>query len=723
VSHPLPFLRRRRRSQGVELISSPFSSLAADGWQGSWAGVPGSTLPMQAFNVTRPGHDDTGAEVNHIDTIYATRRIRKPYPDHADFSDSPYLVALSEKLLSTDILAGGATNNASAAAPKPVANWLLYDRTVVGDSVTVELGSGHYNGRNNSQIALAEFRATDGVNTVFFTAASTVVGGRSSDKNAVLVYRGTLNLSTLNNGPITVNAKCFPWIGTAASVLDSADQSARREFSPRFFLKDTTRAANPPYAYVKTAANGGSDAGGVWSTNAATAAASPFETVRAAIIAAASQMPAGAYAALIGTGTSRPLDGAILRVGEGTFALGTDYTSTRPQKLGAVTITRDPNVARIDCIVSFGTTANFRPRLGVATLESVTTEGAIIFQDISILRTSTFIIAGESTGPSHLDVIFDDVSYNNASISGVILSNAHGRVYGMTVTNNAASVLTPGTYEWRCFRGLSVDLLNTSGLEAWIVVGCNIDRPNEMSRAAGRTASKSIIAFNKFTRITFISPVLQQGKTEDINGLVVMQNLFEGIGTSVGAIQRISGDSDTGNLTHVIHLNNTYTGFDDLGRINFAYNDTAGGARTHTFIRSAANILVSINSKHDIFMTDGTRVQSLEYNNGVGSVGEFAMFNNADNGAVRFGQDYAGVLASIGTSNTVRNDPLFTDYQGTIDGSTPGVGGGTYTLQPSSPCRQRVWTGFLSHDLAGNPRPAPILGNVATYDAAGAYTA
>jgi hypothetical protein len=693
---------------GVLNNQPPITALAADGWQATYDGTPPSTLLLETFTAARAGFTTAGAATTYNDTITATRRIRQAYPNQASFSN---LVALSELLYSTDTVTG-VTNSSTKVSPKPVANWILYDRTVVGNSITVEIVAGHYNGRNNSQAAFVDVRATDGTDTVSAGVFATVVSGRSSDQNAVLVYRAALDIASLDPGAITVNADVYPWIGDSSSVLDSADQSARREFSPRYFLKDVTRFTSPPYAYVTSAGNDGT---GVWSTTAATAEASPFLTVQGAINAAAAQMPAGDY--LAGTGTSRPIDGAIIRVGSGTFTLASASTS-RPQKLGAVIITRDPNVARSSAIVAHGT-ATWRARLGVGSLEAVTTEGAVIFRDISIDRTGTLGLQGEAA--NQLDIIFDDVSYDNNSHNATIFNQSHGRVYGMALTDSASSLVGAATYEWRCWRGLSADV--NSNIEGWLIAGSDIDRVQTLARGS-RTASGSMVMFNKFMRISYAGNVLTYGSDENVTGLVIVQNVFEGIGASTTAFNRVSGDSNTGNLTHVVHLHNTYIGFNDQGRWNFAYNETPGDVfRTHTYIRSAANIAVQINSKHDVFIDDGDYTQSWEYLNGVGCVGEFSMFRDAGGGgADGFGQDYPGLLASIGTSNTVRNDPLFTDYQGTTSGPTAGAGNGDYTISSSSPAKERVSVGFLSHDLAGTARPTPVEGNTATYDASGAYT-
>jgi hypothetical protein len=694
--------------------------LNSNGWAGIHNGTPGSTEPLTPISVTRQGYTTAAATTTYTDTVYLTRRMRFPFPNQATLT--PNLIALSEKLYSTDSITG-TINQSTAVSPKPVMNWAMYDRTVVGNTITGEIVAGHYNGRSGSQLACVTVTATDGASApVSVTVSTPTVSGQAGDDNAVIIYAYSLDITSLNNGPITVNANGYPWIGAAASVLDSSAQSARREFSPRYYLKDTTRSASPPYAYVTGAGNDGT---GVWSTTAATAEATPFLTVQGAINAAAAQMPAGAYAALTGTGTARPLDGAIIRVGSGTFALGSGSATTRPQKLGALIITRDPNVARADSIVSFGTGAAWRPRLGVATLESVTTEGALIFRDISILRTNTLTIQGEAA--SQLDIIFDDVSYDNGSFNATIFSNSHGRTYGMTVTNAAASAFSSGTLEWRLFRGLDGNFLGNN-IEGYFVIGSRPQNVGTLNRGS-RTQSGSIVAFNFFSVRTNTVRLFQYGTDENVTGIAVMQNVCETVGTASNPANRMSGDNESGSITHLVHIHNTYTGFNDLGRANVLYNDNITGAagmyRTHTYIRSAGNIHDQINTKHDVFTSNPSRTQSWEYVFGVGCVGELSQFSDAQGGtptsASSFSQTYAGLLSSIGSSASVRNDPLFTDYQGTTSGPTVGAGNGTYTISNTSPAKNIVSVGLLNYDLAGTARSTPVLGNASTYGDSGAY--
>ncbi|HEX7824291.1 MAG TPA: hypothetical protein VF477_05280, partial [Mycobacterium sp.] len=159
--------------------------------------------------------------------------------------------------------------------------------------------------------------------------------------------------------------------------------------------------------------------------------------------------------------------------------------------------------------------------------------------------------------------------------------------------------------------------------------------------------------------------------------------------------------------THVVMHHNTFVGAYLGGRSNLFYDETTGTGRTHRLMSCKGNIHVQINTKSDVFKSDGTRTGNFAYEHGVGCDGEFSQFVDAASGSDSFRQEYAGLRASIGSSTTTRIDPLFTSYAGvTYNGSTytAGAGGGTYTLQAGSPCLGRLPAAVLSHDLAGTAR-------------------
>jgi len=146
--------------------------------------------------------------------------------------------------------------------------------------------------------------------------------------------------------------------------------------------------------------------------------------------------------------------------------------------------------------------------------------------------------------------------------------------------------------------------------------------------------------------------------------------------------------------------------------MNALYDDTAADLRSHKLQSFVGNIHVQINTKHDVFMADGARIGGWGYSNGVGCRGEFSRYKDA--GGVGFAQDYPGVSASIGTTNTQPgNDPLFTTPAHTTSGPTVGAGGGVYTLQGGSPARARVSASPVAFDMTGAVRSGTV--------AAGAY--
>lgn len=693
--------------------AASLTSIAANGWTATWNGTPPTFTPdagassQHYASVFRQGFDASGNTTNYLDRHVVTSRVRQAFPNQASLTTAD--CSLSEYVYSTDTISG-VTNNSTQISPTPVANWVMPHRQVVGNSLTLEIVAFH---RDN--VACVQFSATDGTHTVTQNVSATVVSGRTGDQNAVLVYQATLDISTLtDNALVTCNAKVFPRIGATASVADSSTSSVLRGFSPRYFLKNTTLAASPPFAYVSTTGN---DTTGVVSTNATTAAASPFLTVLGAINAI--------HTALSGT---TGVDGAIIRIGNdgGTpFVLGSTAV-TRTQKCGVLTIARDPNVAKANARVSFGL-AGFRPRLGGSLLTGLT-EGALQFKDVQIVRTGTSTIQGETA--TALGIIYDQVTFDNGSNNATWLSTSHDYHYGTSFLNlTGNSALGAGTNEHRILRGISVDI-NFGGIEGWLTLGSAITRSGAFGRGT-RSFSGAINAFNKFPNPTTAGGFLAPGADADVVGFAVVQNLLEYISATASNDIAISADSATGNNTHVILWNNTCTGAFQAGRWN-AFYDEGTTRRTSALMSVKGNIAVAIYTKSDVFLgTDNngspdtvnapnaTGNWAFEY--GVGCAYNFTQFegNNLVGQASSQAQNYAGLAANYGTSQTTRHDPLFTSYQGTTVAAGPvftaGAGGGDYHLQSGSPCRgMMALYRLLTHDLDGNARPT-------TADTVGAY--
>jgi hypothetical protein len=666
---------------GAAAIAALFQNVNADGWSADYASPPtfNPSGAPEYFTVSRQGY--VGAVASTItEDLICTQRIRQAYPSQASLTTDQ--VALSDYIYSTDTVTG-ATNASAETSPKPVANWAMADRQMVGNTVRLEVVAFHRNARAREEVAAVEFRATDGSTTVTQIVTTSSILGHAEDLYPIIGYVCDLDISTLSNpATITVNAKVYPHIGAAASVLDSADQSGAREFSPRFYRRDTALAATPVYAYVNSST--GNDTTGAVSATAATAEASPCATISGAISRLHS--------------VNGRVDGCIIRCMAGTHVLSTgSIVATRTQDYARLVVTRDPNASRAGVTITFGAGAT-RLRLGAA-------GGWLTLDDVSVQRTGVTGPIGEAA--SLLVLQFERCNFNNnAQNAAVIGGNADTGFAWTTFSGLAASALNAGSREIRMLRGCTIPSA-TSSIEGWLVLGCLVTSPTGGFTTGSRTASGAIIGFNWCRSPSAVTTLLVVGFSADATGVAIVQNVVEFTSATTATAMALTADGAAGNLSHIILHNNTFVGFYSNGRQNLFYEDGAT-ARTSKLMSCRGNIHVQINTKGDVFVTNGARVGNWAYLYGVGCESEWSQFIDADNGGLgsAFAQAYPGLRASIGTSNSVRNDPLFVAYAGTTSGPTGGAGGGNYALQSGSPCKARVSNPPLRFDLAGATRSA-----------------
>jgi hypothetical protein len=663
------------RSSGGGAAPAPFEAVNADGW--SVSALDPATAVGQSATLSRQGY--VGATATTItEAMPCTARVRLPFPDQATLSADR--VALADYVYSTDTIAG-VTNNSAEVSPKPVANWALPDRSVIGNTLTAEVVAFHRNARNREQVAAVEFYATDGTNTVSQVVTQSVVSGRAGDQLAVIVYRCDLDVSSLDTpATITLNARVYPHIGGAASVLDSAAQSARREFSPRVYRRDIGLAAAPVLAYVAAAGN---DTTGAVSADPAVASATPCATI------------AGAINRLVAV--NGRVDGCEIRCTAGTHALNsTGISTTRTQNFAQLVVTRDPLVARSAVTVTCGAAAT-RLRLGAA-------GGWLTIRGVQFQRSGVTQPQGETA--SQLQLNFDDVAFDNASVGASIFGgNSDGAFFNVEFSNITTSLLNAGTREIRAIRGCVIPS-GAASIEGWLVLGTRVTSPTNSFVRGTRSANGAIIAYTVMRNPSSSNGFLNVASDVDVTGFAVVQNIVEYTSATAGPSIRVSADSATGNTNHIIIHNNTFSGFFINGRANLFYDD-GPTARAHKLLSVRGNIHAQLNTKSDVFVTSGARVGNWPYEFGVGCHGEFSQFIDADSGGIgsAFAQDFPGLGANIGASASVRNDPLFVDYQGTISGPTAGAGGGNYALGSGSPAKG-IANAVLRFDATGVERSA-----------------
>lgn len=701
----------RRRSAAPAV---PFASVNTLGWNVDYAATPPSLNPLATFSVSRAGFSDTGTATTITDTLTATQRTRQAYPNQASLT--ALTVALSDYILSTDTVSG-ATNNSTETMPKPICNWAMLDRQLIGNSLTLEVTGNHWSARSGRPFRCVVFTATDGTNTVTATTTTMTVSGHTGDKNAVLVYQATLDTTILATGLITCNAKVYPWIGSLASgsVADSSASSVAREFSPRYFYKDVSRFAAPPLAYV---ASTGVDATGLVSTNAVLAKATPFLTVQ------------GAINGLVTAVTN--VDGCRIRIVD-SVALGASALTARNQLCAAVIVERDPLVSKAAAILTQA--ATWLSRLGVGTLIAPVTEGAILFRDLTFVRGGAFTFNGVAGTP--LQVMFaDDASFDNNSQTVAMLNNSHLLLDGCIMTNaTAASVLSAGTNEIRMVRGLSVNRAGAS-TEGWLVLGSVITASGALGYGT-RSETGSIVQFNSFPSYASTTNVIWGfGASTSVSTPVSQgsfsQNLIEVIHTTTSnPALRASSDSGLQNLTHVLIDNNTIAaGHYQVGRMNLFYDETALTNRTHKFCRLKNTVAGGFYIKEDVFLGvngNGTPNPGDAPNHignwhalyGVGAKNLVTLLVNTGANIVgaNEGPEYPGLGSTIATSQTVQvpATTAWTNWQATTTSgasAVAGAGGGTYTLPGGSPLLGRVAAAdeVFPFDLAGTARTRGAVG-------------
>lgn len=653
-----------------------------------------------AFTLDRQGYDGSGNTTTYQDTLYVTRQLRQVYPNQASLQADYY--AVSDPIYSTDTITGGATNNSTFTSPKSIVNWAMLARSVVSTTLTWEAVAFHRNMRSGRQIAAFVARVSDsdgGGDCATGTASSTSVSGRSTDRNAVIVYTGTLDISGCADGVLTLNGKAYPWIGAAASVIDSADSSVGREFSPRYYLK--VASFSRPYAYVTA---GGSDANDCADTDPTVADDNPCLTVQGAINKLHTDFGGGTWG----------IDGAEIRVGDGTYDI--DSTSgNKTQKVGCITVTRSPvSTSRAAVVLTSGEdVANMNLGTG-GTLTSPVTTGCIRFNDVTLQRTSAYqaFVTGNNT--YNLEIQFDDVTYDRSGASNTVIpSNGHLYINGLTCSTAGNQGFGASTGELRLARGLNCDI-NNAGLETWLVLGSTISRPGSNGLATGTTRAHSggIFAFNKVLNPYGAGTLMVGTLNSAPVGYAVVQNLFEWISTSAGHSLAISNDSASYGNTHVVVAYNTFAGSRDKGRLNIFYDEGLPAlARSSKLLYFGANIAAQVNTKSDVFATDGTRLGNWAFEFGSGTPDNVSLFIDASAGGIgsSFAQDYAGRGSTMSTSDTVAALPYtsFTSWQATTNSGTTavaGAGSGDYRLKAGNLAIDIVDVSGLSHTLDGVAR-------------------
>lgn len=480
-------------------------------------------------------------------------------------------------------------------------------------------------------------------------------------------YQQTVTLSGYTQAEdITLKAIIYPVVGDADSILDtSTNTTASNRILGLTEISCTCNktSALKTYGVVTTTGN---DTTGVSSATLATAEASPYLTVGAAL-------EDGATDIYCRTGTHDVLGSAPSSVTALNY-----FREVRPHP--------DDTVSGI--ILDRSGAAN---NYGANKLTYIDFTGGI---------TGNSHLSGQGAGNKIL--IFENCGMQSATLSGALGYASDGCWFvncpSMGVDHFGDWAADVGYHFTGCTFDGNVSILPLYGMVACdsSVTSFEIQEPSSSTLPA---PNNLMFEYNKLMDINAASnAVFRYGYISARNGLSVIGNILEASSGSQPCLA-IGADTSIVDLKNVIAAHNTLAG----QRGNLFYNDEGTTANVRENIWLVGNSLSAYYIKSDRFLhpVDGKQA---------GRIGNWAMMNGVhyrDNRmdgtiATELNGDYDGLNAAYVTAR----DAVFGQmgYVNDASGDGSGLGNGDYTPDTGSALiGHTLISPFITYDLFGNP--------------------
>lgn len=697
------------------------------------------------ISVTDPGYDAAGNATTVSRTITGVAGVRRQYPNGAtklvttDGTNTALVISLDDWIYSgttivsavlaagfyTGSVAGSApvkTNSSVVAYSKPLFAWITpQQERAVAATHPIEAIAFHRHARAGQQVACIKYEATDGA----LTGTSSIVGVTTVSSKITQgyppdVWAANVDVSSLAAATLcTVNAKVYPWIGDASAVLDlSVDGVAWPTGLPITKLRlfnDRTGSYGGGYAYVKVGA-----AGGTISGVAATAAASPFPTLSAALTALRAWNLANKSHNDLGGGIVRLMDAdgaavthTVATAGVNAPGLCWCEVEKDPAAVGAVSITWS---------VQSQMPSLLRWRGGLVIAPSVQTYNVLGYNQV-----------GEM-------VCFDGITVDNTANKVLCGWVQIKYAYNVSVTGNNISLIG--------LAGAKADIAICAGMVGTFAAGLlrNTDQPHVMvgchlpAFSVKHNTSTSVTNDGDHGKIIYNNRLLNAyfnyGTASTINwGLANVQNLYEHNGSD-GQVMSMNyfADSDLTTITNYIEMHNTAVG----NRASRMYNDVVASKVIPSGIEkvgvSRYSIWDNFNCKTDVFNLGAGCVGNWAYQYSVGNAGNVSLFgavqrladtlptnNNVDNylGNAWLPSSEPNLFRTAYGTTQASIMAMFTSY--TVGPqAVPAIGGNYVPLTTSVQLKNRVPIGMsvLKKDLAGTTRRTDGTGACGAYESA-----
>jgi hypothetical protein len=673
------------------LFGVSLPSIDAEGWRYTYPDPLTTYDPVGdpiTITVTSPGFTAAATAASVTRVLPITGRIDELHPNEGVLTPN---VSLAERVYK-DCTIPEVTNNSTHNYLQPQAVWLTKDRQrATGTNFDVELLVTHGHARSGRAVAGVRFIATDeSANSVTVDVNATTLHTWSVTNFCTDAFKAAIPLAGLTQGDvITIDAIIYPWVGEAWQLsVDGYAYGTGIGASTLKALNDRTGAYGTVYAYVAT---DGDNSTGVASTTPATAAADPFATCGAALVALRS---------FNNTNYSRnEPGGSIVRLLTGAHLWG-GYTATSDATQDMVCIIEAAPSATPVIVSNAVNYRNSTPRL-------------VEFIGIEVRRDASgnnFLF--QKPDDSWVNIsIFDDVNFNlnGYSANGAILSQGGRRYFfGCTGDNigqsgsfsDLAAFNSFGcTGDW-CARGFAINIVGCDVGTADILNG---DHPPSSGVVDGR-----IHACNRFIKYaTAQIQIFNNALSERGYGRIC--NIIEhGDDEAGGPALQIYADGVIENVANVVIFLDGLYGSGQF-RAKHLYGNGGTGLLSEGVVKFCVWNVGNI--KGDSFENNGSNTnQSVRYQ--VNQSSNTWYNGTLGNQVAGYTDNYKGDIVQMHTVyGTFDEDPLIVmdfanpKYFGAAGASAP-YGGGDYT-PGASYAGALIPAGFApcAHDIYGRVIP------------------
>lgn len=638
------------------------------------ASVANAKLTM---TVVSEGYNTSGTLGTKTRYVYGTRVCQKAYPNQATAEETEsggnveLTIALSDYVYDDDNTGAGksgtaptvtiasgwytdngtggssAANNATTALavtnsstqdyPKVIARWAVVPYQRFTSSFSLEAVAFHRFAESGKPVACVKFTATDGTNTENITATEM---SKSAAADSLPCYTASLTASAYtDNAVVTANFTAYPWVGDADSTLTSIGGTANAlTLGPLPLVADPDNDVPIYFAVVDTAGN---DTTGVASTTYATAAASPFATVRKAVDAISTA-----------NGGSADFGRVLLNAGSHS-SLGS--TGNGACTNGWVTVEPNTNTGATKATAKITGAPGAYVR-GFVQLKSLTIEptgyvmggaaGRYLWIDDCAVNRATYSTTKPFGEYPHIYV-----THSTSDKCDAFGANGTGNVPALIRGVSATDTIGFGGAGYGARTVLTTTV---NGNDARAVVLCPI------------SASNTVIAYSRVIADANTSNA-SIGGDGAYDHCAVVCNILE---RSAGSQTVLSLWSNTTPNTNVLVWHTTIAG----ERLNIGYNDTGTSAVARSNYSAKFNAAYRICTKHDVFTTgNAARVGAWSVLYGVGWVG-----NHSESADASFphedGTGYRGMRGTHATAAGYVDD----------NSGASGTGNGDYTPDTGS---------------------------------------